>query len=168
MLFHDNVVAYGKPQPGSLAGRLGREERVEHFLLHSGRDAGPIVADANFNIFATVPRPSAQHGAPSFWRVTPCLPRKVELPSDRRTADRSKGVRPNNPQAASRCMTLFNSRAKPSARVFLILCRGIAGVPNFSRTAGPTTCPPCGAAAFTFLPGLVLSRLVTPPVSCAG
>jgi hypothetical protein len=43
MLFHDDVVAHGQPEPGAFAGRLGGEERVEHLLLHVRRNPGAVV-----------------------------------------------------------------------------------------------------------------------------
>ena len=54
MLFHDDVVAHRKPQSGAFAGRLGREERVEHLFLHVHRDAGAIVANSDFDMFAAI------------------------------------------------------------------------------------------------------------------
>src|SRR5262249_47914171 len=48
MLFHHDVVTHGEAEPGSLTGRLGGEEGIEHFLLHLLRDAGAVVADAYF------------------------------------------------------------------------------------------------------------------------
>jgi len=36
------------PKPRALAGRLGGEEGIEHLLLHLRRNAGAVVADANF------------------------------------------------------------------------------------------------------------------------
>src|SRR5689334_5429244 len=49
MLLDDDVVSHRKAETRPLAGRLGGEERVEHLLLHLGRDSGPVVADANFH-----------------------------------------------------------------------------------------------------------------------
>ena len=50
MLFHDDVVAHRQPQPGAFAGWFCREEGIEHLLLHLGRDAGAVVADADFDM----------------------------------------------------------------------------------------------------------------------
>ena len=36
------------------SGRLGREERIEHLLLHLGRNASAIVADSDFHAVAEV------------------------------------------------------------------------------------------------------------------
>ena len=54
MLLDDDVVADGKAKAGAFAGRLGREERVEHLFLHIWRDAGAVVADSDFNTIAKV------------------------------------------------------------------------------------------------------------------
>ena len=43
-----------RPRPGPFAGRLGREERIEHLLLHLGRNAGAVVADPDFDAVAEV------------------------------------------------------------------------------------------------------------------
>src|SRR5262249_52969016 len=52
MLLDDDIVADGKAKAGALPGRLGCEERVEHLLLHLGRDAGAVVADPDFHLIA--------------------------------------------------------------------------------------------------------------------
>ena len=49
MLLHDDVVRHRETKAGSFTGWLGREERVDHLLLHFGRDAGAVVANANFD-----------------------------------------------------------------------------------------------------------------------
>ena len=50
MLFHDDVVAHRQSKSGAFAGRLGGEEGIEHLLLHLWRDAGAVVADADFDM----------------------------------------------------------------------------------------------------------------------
>src|SRR5437868_6716590 len=60
MLLHHDVVAHRQPQSGPLAGRLGGEERVEHFLLYLERDSGAVVADPDFNRIAEAFRGRAQ------------------------------------------------------------------------------------------------------------
>ena len=55
MLLDDDIVADGKAKAGALAGRLGCKERVEHLLLHLGRNAGAIVADRYFDTVAKAP-----------------------------------------------------------------------------------------------------------------
>ena len=54
MLLDDDVMAERKAEPGALTGRLGREERIEHLLLHLGRNAGAVVADPDFDAVAEV------------------------------------------------------------------------------------------------------------------
>jgi len=54
VLLDDDVVTDGKPKPGSFAGRLGREEWIEHLFLHVRRNAGAIVADRYFDPIAEV------------------------------------------------------------------------------------------------------------------
>src|ERR1700722_6912819 len=54
VLFYDDVVAHRQAKPGTFAGRLGREERVEYFILDPFRDAGPVVANADFNLVSEV------------------------------------------------------------------------------------------------------------------
>src|SRR5262245_20686966 len=49
MLLHNDVVTDGEPEPGSFSGRLRCEERVEHLLLHLGRNAGAVVTNPNFH-----------------------------------------------------------------------------------------------------------------------
>ena len=54
MLLDDDVVADREAKPGTFSGRLGREERIEHLLLHLGRNAGAVVADPDFHAVAKV------------------------------------------------------------------------------------------------------------------
>ena len=54
MLLHDDVVAERQAEAGPFAGRLGREERIEHLLLHLGRNAGAVVADPDLDPVAEV------------------------------------------------------------------------------------------------------------------
>jgi hypothetical protein len=56
MLFDDDVVADGQAKSGALSGWFGREEGIEHLLLHVGRNAGAIVANRNLYAVAEVLR----------------------------------------------------------------------------------------------------------------
>ena len=56
MLFHDDVMAHRQSKPGAFAGRLGRKERIEHLFLDLGRDAGAVVANADFDGVAEISR----------------------------------------------------------------------------------------------------------------
>src|SRR5712664_578174 len=47
VLFHDDVVAHRKAKSGPFTGRLCRKERIEHLLLHLGRDTGTVVPNAD-------------------------------------------------------------------------------------------------------------------------
>ena len=49
VLLRDDVPADRKAEPGAFAGRLGREERLEQFVPDLGRDAGAVVAHADFD-----------------------------------------------------------------------------------------------------------------------
>src|SRR5258708_29486552 len=65
VLLHDDVVRHGETEAGPFTGWLRREERIEHLLLHFGRDAGAIVAKANFDGGSEVLR-----GGPEGWLKT--------------------------------------------------------------------------------------------------
>ena len=65
VLLHDDVVRHRETKAGSFTGWLGREERVEHLFLHFGRDAGAVVANANFDGGSEVLR-----GGPQGWLKT--------------------------------------------------------------------------------------------------
>ena len=62
MLLDDDVVTDGQAKPGPFAGGLGREERIEHLLLHLGRNAGAVVADPDFDAVAEVLGRGSQRG----------------------------------------------------------------------------------------------------------
>src|SRR6267154_1372418 len=49
MLFHDDVVAHRKTEPGSFASRFGRKKGVEYLFLYLGSNPDAIVADADFD-----------------------------------------------------------------------------------------------------------------------
>ena len=49
MLLDDDVVGHREAEPGSFSGRLGGEEGIEHLLPDLGRDAGAVVANADFD-----------------------------------------------------------------------------------------------------------------------
>jgi len=44
MLLDDDVITQRKAEAGSLAGGLRRKERIEHLVLHLGRNAGAVIA----------------------------------------------------------------------------------------------------------------------------
>ena len=52
MLLDDDIVADGEAEPGALASRFGRKERVEDLVLHLRRDASAIVADTDLYAIA--------------------------------------------------------------------------------------------------------------------
>src|ERR1700722_1188277 len=56
VLLDDDIVTHRQTEPGAFAGRLGREERVEHLVPYLGRDADAVVADADFNLVAAIVR----------------------------------------------------------------------------------------------------------------
>src|SRR5438477_9463073 len=56
VLLGDDVVADREPQPGTLAGRLGGEERLEQLVADLGRNAGAVVAHPNLDPFAVAAR----------------------------------------------------------------------------------------------------------------
>ena len=56
MLLDDDIVTDREPEPGAFSGGLGREERIEHLLLHFGRNAGAVVADPDFDAVTEVLR----------------------------------------------------------------------------------------------------------------
>ena len=62
MLLDDDVVTDGKAKARAFSGRLGREERIEHLFLHIGRNAGAVVADADFHAVAEVLGRGSQGG----------------------------------------------------------------------------------------------------------
>src|SRR3974390_989670 len=64
MLFDDDIMTDGKTQPGSLAGRFGCNERVEHLLLDLGRDPRPVVPNSDLHFIAEVLGRSQQHRVP--------------------------------------------------------------------------------------------------------
>ena len=51
----DDVKADREPEPGALAGRLGREERLEQLFPELGRDPGAVVAHGDFDLIAEIP-----------------------------------------------------------------------------------------------------------------
>jgi len=52
MLLDHNVVADGEAEAGAFSCGFRREERIEHLLLHLGRNAGAVVADPDFHLIA--------------------------------------------------------------------------------------------------------------------
>jgi hypothetical protein len=62
MLLDDDVMTDRQAQPGSFAGWLGCKERIEHFLLHLGRNAGAVVADPDLYVVAEILGRGSQNG----------------------------------------------------------------------------------------------------------
>ena len=56
MLLRDDVVADRQAEPGALAGRLGREERLEQLVADLRRDADAVVAHPDLDRVADVAR----------------------------------------------------------------------------------------------------------------
>ena len=56
MLLGDDVIADREAQPGALAGRLRREERLEQLVAQLGANAGAVVAHRDLDRIAEVPR----------------------------------------------------------------------------------------------------------------
>ena len=73
MLLHDDVVTDGQAEASALPGRLGREEGIEHLLLHLGRNAGAVVANPDLDVVAEVLRRSRQEWAHSASLLHPAL-----------------------------------------------------------------------------------------------
>src|SRR4029077_3502872 len=61
VLFHDDVMAHRQAKPRTFTRGLGREERVEYFLFDLFRDAGPVIANTDFNLVSEVLRRSVKH-----------------------------------------------------------------------------------------------------------
>ena len=61
MLFHDDVVTHRQAKPGTFARGFGRKEWVEYLLFDLIRDAGPVIANTDFNLVSEVPRRSRKH-----------------------------------------------------------------------------------------------------------
>jgi hypothetical protein len=56
VLLGDNVVTERETKAGSFAGRLGREEWIEHLFPHFGRDAAAVIANPDLDAVAEVSR----------------------------------------------------------------------------------------------------------------
>jgi len=54
MLLYDDVMADGETEAGALSSRLGRKERVEHFVFNVRRDPRSIIANPDFHMIAKV------------------------------------------------------------------------------------------------------------------
>ena len=54
MLLDDDVMADGETKAGALSGWLGREERVEHLVLHILCNASTVIADRDFHAITKV------------------------------------------------------------------------------------------------------------------
>jgi len=62
MLLGHDVVADREAKAGSLASRLGREERLEQLVLDLRRDTNAVVADADLHCLAELSRGHLQRG----------------------------------------------------------------------------------------------------------
>src|SRR5579862_8827118 len=62
MLLDDDVMADREPKPRTFTRWLGGEKRIEHLLLHVGRYAGAVVANADFDAVAEVLGRSSEDG----------------------------------------------------------------------------------------------------------
>src|SRR5580700_7769990 len=60
MLLGDDVPADRQTEAGALAGRLGGEERLKQLVPDLGRNAGAVVADADFDRLAEIVRRRCQ------------------------------------------------------------------------------------------------------------
>ena len=54
MLLDDDVVTYRQAEAGTLSRWFGREEGIEHFFPHLGRNSGAVVADADLDLVTEV------------------------------------------------------------------------------------------------------------------
>ncbi len=82
MLLHHDVVAHREPEACSLAGRLGREERVEHPVLDVSGNANAVVTDANFDGFAKTARLRTQRRFESAAMLAETLRDRIETVGD--------------------------------------------------------------------------------------
>jgi hypothetical protein len=62
MLLGHDVIADRETEAGALASRLGREKRLEELIPDLRRDTNAIVADADLNGVAKIPRRDRQRG----------------------------------------------------------------------------------------------------------
>src|SRR5271156_6143684 len=60
MLLDDDVVAQRPAEPGTFAGRLGGEERIENLRLDVGRNASAVVANLDLHAIAQIPGRSGE------------------------------------------------------------------------------------------------------------
>jgi hypothetical protein len=58
VLLDYDIMTHRQAKPGALAGRLGREKRVEDFLPDIRRDSRAVVANAYFDLLLTLRRQS--------------------------------------------------------------------------------------------------------------
>src|SRR5450631_3975936 len=61
VLLDNDVVAHRQAKPGAFARGLGREERIEYFLFDPFRDAGPVIANTDFNLVSKILRRREKH-----------------------------------------------------------------------------------------------------------
>ena len=119
MLLDDDVVTNGQAKPSSFTGRFGGEERIEHLFLHLGRNAGAVVANANFDTVAEVLGRGGKGGliaAPIGFGFT--LRRRIEAVGDQVENTRviSCGNRSTSPAAGSKDFSMVILKPCFSAR----------------------------------------------------
>ena len=54
MLLDDDVMTDGEAESGAFSGWFGREEGIEHLVLHFGRNASAVVANPDLHALAKV------------------------------------------------------------------------------------------------------------------
>jgi len=69
MLLDDDIVTDGEAQAGAFAGWFGRKERIEHLVLHLGRDTGAVITNPDLHAIAQV---SGCGGKGRFVGITVC------------------------------------------------------------------------------------------------
>lgn len=57
----DDVMGHRKAEPSSFSGWLGGEEGIEHLFSHVRRDAGAVVANADFDHLTEISGGRAEH-----------------------------------------------------------------------------------------------------------
>jgi hypothetical protein len=69
----EDVPADRQSEAGALAGRLGREKRLEQFVPEFGRDPGAVVAHPDFDFAAKIACRDLQHRTEGVARLAPSL-----------------------------------------------------------------------------------------------
>src|SRR5215217_185247 len=82
MLLGDDVVADRQAEPGALAGRLGREERLEQPGPVFRRDADAVVVYPDLDHIAEIARPHLQHRTVSVSGLPAAFARGIKAVAD--------------------------------------------------------------------------------------